>query len=437
MSEQLLKYIIQLGIDVHARILLAVSGGLDSMVLLRLCHTLKFNVGVAHVNFKLRGVESDQDEQFVKDWCTHHNVPFFTTSFDTNNYAIEHGLSIQMAARELRYQWFNQVMETHQFKYVATAHHLNDSLETALLNLTRGLGVEGIAGIAPLSGNRIRPLLFATRAELETYAAAHQVAWREDLSNQTDAYQRNLIRHRVIPELKKINPSLEQSFAAMVARLQPDLELLNADVHQWRQTYTTVDKDLVKISKAGLQRPNAIACLWRTLRTYGFNQQQAEAVLTASAGQAGKVFYSATHCLAIDREALVISPLMERLPIISVPLASGNYQLGLNKMEVEVPVLPQIVNEATVANLDVEKLAPILTWRVWQPGDSFFPLGMNQPKKVSDFLIDEKVPVNLKNRVTVLESNGEIVWVVGYRIDNRFKLTKITRQAAQFRLIQS
>ena len=128
---------------------------------------------------------------------------------------------------------------------------------------------------------------------------------------------------------------------------------------------------------------------------------------------------------------------MERLPIISVPLASGNYQLGLNKMEVEVPVLPQIVNEATVANLDVEKLAPTLTWRVWQPGDSFFPLGMNQPKKVSDFLIDEKVPVNLKNRVTVLESNGEIVWVVGYRIDNRFKLTKITRQAAQFRLIQS
>ncbi|MBN8649821.1 MAG: tRNA lysidine(34) synthetase TilS [Cytophagales bacterium] len=437
MSEQLLKYVKQLGIDMHARMLLAVSGGLDSMVLLQLSHSLKFDIGVAHVNFKLRGVESDGDAQFVKDWCANHNVPFFTTSFDTNNYAIEHGLSIQMAARELRYQWFNKIIETHQFKYVATAHHLNDSLETALLNLTRGLGVEGLTGIAPLSGNRIRPLLFATRAEIETYAAANQIAWREDSSNQTDAYQRNLIRHRVIPELKKINPSLEQSYAGMVARLQPDLDILNTDVQQWRKMYVEDKGDLVKISKAGLQQTTAIACLWRTLRTYGFNQQQAEGIYAAATGQTGKVFYSSTHCLAVDREELMITSLTEKLPIVSVPLASGMYQLGLNKVEVEVPVLPQIMNEATVAILDIEKLAPTLTWRVWQAGDSFFPLGMEHAKKVSDFLIDEKVPVNLKNRVTVLESNGEIVWVVGYRIDNRFKLTKNTLQAVQFSLIQS
>lgn len=437
MKEQLLKYLKQLGVDIHARILLAVSGGLDSMVLLHLCYTLKFNIAVAHVNFKLRGVESDGDEQFVNDWCTHYNVPFFTTIFNTNNYAMEHGLSIQMAARELRYQWFNKIIETHQFKYVATAHHLNDSLETALLNLTRGLGVEGLTGIAPLSGNRIRPLLFATRAEIETYAAANQITWREDSSNQTDAYQRNLIRHRVIPELKKINPSLEQSFAGMVARLQPDLEILNAEVQQWRKMYVVVKGDLVKISKAGLQQSTASACLWRTLRTYGFNQQQAEGIYLAATGQAGKVFYSSTHCLAVDREELLITPLTEKLPIVSVPLASGTYQLGLNKVEVEVPVLPQIVNDTTVAVLDVEKLAPTLIWRVWQTGDSFFPLGMEHAKKVSDFLIGEKVPVNLKNRVTVLESNGEIVWVVGYRIDNRFKLTKNTGQAVQFRLIQS
>ena len=330
-----------------------------------------------------------------------------------------------------------QIIETHQFKYVATAHHLNDSLETALLNLTRGLGVEGLTGIAPLSGNRIRPLLFATRAEIETCAKANHITWREDSSNQTDSYQRNLIRHRVIPELKKINPSLEQSFAGMVARLQPDLEILNTEVQQWRLKYVVVKGDLVKISKAGLQQSIASACLWRTLRTYGFNQQQAEGIYAASSGQTGKVFYSSTHCLAVDREELMITPLTEMLPIVSVPLASGSYQLGLNKVEVEVPGLPQIVNDATVATLDSEKLAPTLTWRVWQAGDSFFPLGMEHAKKVSDFLIDEKVPVNLKNRVTVLESNGEIVWVVGYRIDNRFKLTKNTRQAAQFRLIQS
>lgn len=437
MSEQLLKYVKQLGIDIHARMLLAVSGGLDSMVLLQLCHSLKFDISVAHVNFKLRGGESDGDEQFVKDWCAHHKIPFFTTSFDTNNYAIEHGLSIQMAARELRYQWFNELMKANQFEYVASAHHLNDSLETALLNVTRGLGIEGLTGIAPLSGNRIKPLLFATRTEIETYAAENQITWREDSSNQTDAYQRNLIRHRVIPELKKINPSLEQSFATMVTRLQPDLEILNSAVQHWRQQYVVVNEDIIKISKAGLEQSAAIACLWRTLRAHGFNQQQAEGIGAAATGQAGKIFYSATHCLAIDREVLIITPLTESLPTVSVPLASGTYRLGLNKVEVEVPVLPQIVNDATVAVLDIDKLAPTLTWRVWQAGDSFFPLGMEHAKKVSDFLIDEKVPVNLKNRVTVLESNGEIVWVMGYRIDNRFKLTKITRQAVQFRLIQS
>ena len=433
----MLKYVKQLGVDIHARMLLAVSGGLDSMVLLQLCHSLKFYIGVAHVNFKLRGVESDGDEQFVKDWCANHNVPFFATSFDTNNYATEHGLSIQMAARELRYQWFNKIIERHQFKYVATAHHLNDSLETALLNLTRGLGVESLTGIAPLSGNRIRPLLFSTRAEIETYAAANQITWREDSSNQTDAYQRNLIRHRVIPELKKINPSLEQSFARMVARLQPDLEILNYDVQQWRLKYVAVEGDLIKISKAGLVQSTDRVRLWRMLRTYGFNLQQAEGIGAAATGQAGKVFYSSTHSLAVDREELMITPLTEKLPMVSVPLESGTYQLGLNKVEIAVPILPQIVNDKTLAILDVEKLAPTLTWRVWQAGDSFFPLGMEHAKKVSDFLIDEKVPVNLKNRVTVLESNGEIVWVVGYRIDNRFKLTKNTRQAVQFRLIQS
>lgn len=407
------------------------------MVMLHLFHTQQFEIGVAHVNFMLRGEESDGDEQFVQDWCAHRSISFFTTRFETNNYATENKLSIQMAARELRYQWFNELMESHQFQFVATAHHLNDSLETALLNLARGAGMEGLTGITPLSGNRFRPLLFATRADIENYATENEISWREDSSNQTDAYQRNLIRHKVIPVLKKINPALEASFASTVKKIQYDLDILHDQVQQWRLKYVEHDRDLIKIRKAGVTRLKDVPCLWRVLRNYGFSWEQSEVVQVASAGPTGKLFYSASHCLAVDREVLIVSEITEELPVVSMPIVSGKYQLGLQQVEVEVPVLPEVVRDAAVAVLDLEKLAPPLVWRVWQAGDSFFPLGMNQHKKVSDFLIDEKVPANLKNRVTVLESNGEIAWVVGYRIDNRYKLTKITRQAALFRVTQS
>jgi tRNA(Ile)-lysidine synthase len=436
-EQRFLEYVQELGITARTKILLAVSGGLDSMVMLHLFYNLKFEVSVAHVNFKLRGVESDGDAKFVKDWCTDHQIPFFVTHFETNNYAIEKGLSIQMAARELRYNWFNELMAEHQFSFVATAHHLNDSLETALLNLARGSGLEGLTGIAPLSGNRVRPLLFATRADIETYAAENEIAWREDSSNQTDAYQRNVIRHKIIPELKRINPALEAGFKSMVAKVQSDLSILHLDVQQWREKYVEVGGDLIKIRKAGLSHSSDLPRLWRTVRNFGFSWEQAEAIHTATPGQSGKIFYSATHCLAVDRETLIISKLIESLPIVSVPVVSGKFQLGLDKIELEVPITPEVIRDAGVAVVDFDKLAPTLVWRTWQAGDSFFPLGMKQHKKVSDFLIDEKVPVNLKSRVTVLESKGEIVWVVGYRIDDRYKLTATTRQAARFRVTQS
>jgi len=435
-KQRFLEYLQQHSISTQTKILLAVSGGLDSMVMLHLFHELKFTVAVAHANFKLRGAESDGDELFVQDWCKNHQVIFYTTHFETKNYATAHGLSIQMAARELRYQWFNELIVSHQFQFVATAHHLNDSLETALLNLVRGSGLEGLIGIPSLSGNRFRPLMFATRREIENYAAENDIVWREDSSNQTDAYQRNLIRHKIIPELQKINPALEQSFTAMIAKLKSDVEILNDDVQQWRLRYVEAG-NTIKIQKAGLLHTTDASRLWRTIRRYGFNREQTEAIMMAAPGQPGKVFYSSTHCLAVDREVLLITELTEKLPFVSVPLVSGKHKLGLFEMEIEVPVLPQITRELTIAVLDLEKLAPTLIWRVWQAGDSFVPLGMSQHKKVSDFLIDEKVPVTLKSGVTVLESNGEIVWIVGYRIDDRYKLTKITRQAARFQVIQS
>lgn len=435
MKQAFLNHLHQYGITPTTKMLLAVSGGLDSMVMLHLFQTLKFDVSVAHVNFGLRGVESDADQQFVSDLCAEHQVPFFTTRFVTNNYATEHGLSIQMAARDLRYNWFNELVVQHRFQLIATAHHLNDSLETALLNLSRGSGLEGLTGISPLSGNRFRPLVFASRVEIETYAAENEIAWREDSSNQTDAYQRNLIRHRVIPELKKINPALEAGFASMVLKINHDLTILNAENQKWNSAYIASSGDEIKISKEGLQ-PATLPHLWRTLRNYGFNWEQTELIQHAAAGQPGKIFYSASHSLTVDRGFLVIAKLTAPIDVVSIPLDNGKYHSGKQELQVEKDQPPLFVSDRNVAVLDQNTLSRDLIWRSWQPGDSFIPLGMKQRKKISDFLVDEKVPLGLKTRVTVLESDGEIAWVVGFRIDNRFKITTDTSQAVVFRITQ-
>jgi tRNA(Ile)-lysidine synthase len=434
-KQAFLNHLRQYGITPTTKLLLAVSGGLDSMVMLHLFHILNFEIAVAHVNFGLRGTESDADQQFVRDWCAQHQISFFTTRFKTNNYATEHGLSIQMAARDLRYKWFNELAAQHKFQFIATAHHLNDSLETALLNLARGAGLEGLTGIAPLSGNRFRPLLFASRAEIEMYAAENDIAWREDSSNQTDAYQRNLIRHRVIPELKKINPALEAGFASMVVKINHDLEILNAESRQWNATYTELSGAEVKIRKEGLQPAN-LPHLWRMLRNYGFGWEQTERIQQAVDGQPGKIFYSTAHSLTVDRGFLLITKLIAPIETVSIPVANGKYQLGQQELEIQADQPPFFLPDKNVAVLDQVALSRDLVWRSWQPGDSFMPLGMNQRKKISDFLVDEKVPLGLKNKITVLESDGEIAWVVGLRIDNRFKITTDTSKAVIFRLTQ-
>ncbi|MBX2897124.1 MAG: tRNA lysidine(34) synthetase TilS [Cyclobacteriaceae bacterium] len=435
MKQSFLTHLHRYGVTHATKLLLAVSGGLDSMVMLHLFHSLKFEVAVAHVNFGLRGSESDADQQFVKNWCAEYQIPFFTTRLETNNYATEQGLSIQMAARELRYQWFDALLLQHRYQFIATAHHLNDSLETALLNLARGGGLEGLTGIAPLSGNRFRPLMFATRAEIEIYAAKNEIAWREDSSNQTDAYQRNLIRHRVIPELKKINPALEMGYASTVLKINHDLAILTAEWQQWCSTYTQSTGAEVKIFKEGVQ-PATLPHLWRILRTYGFGWEQTESIQQAAVGQPGKIFYSATHSLTVDRAYLIITKLTTPIEAVTLQLSSGKYRTVDQEMAVQVDQVPFIVADQTVAVLDHDKLAHELVWRSWQPGDSFIPLGMNQRKKISDFLVDAKVPLGLKRNVTVLESDGEIAWLVGFRIDNRFKITTNTRKAVVFSITQ-
>lgn len=425
MKEKFLNHLASLGILQADRILVATSGGLDSMALLHLFWSTGFSVTVAHANFQLRGPESDGDEAFVQAWCHKHAIPFISRRFETNNYAIAGKLSIQMAARELRYSWFDQVMKDG-FDYLATGHHLNDSLETALLNMIRGYGIEGMAGMTAKNKYIIRPLLFATRQEVENYVAGQGIAWREDSSNQTNDYQRNFIRHKVIPMLKDLNPALEQTFNNTSGLVQQEIGLIKHSFEKWKKEFVSVSGLSTKVEKRGLQAESAGLMLWHLLRPLGFHYQQCESALKAT--QTGKYFVSSTHQLSIDREFLFLTP---RVTAGEVLIEPGTQEIRLGDqflhISANVPLLASTDGNKIV--VDGDRLQSPLRWRTWQEGDWFCPLGMTGRKKVSDFLIDSKVPVGLKNSVTVLESAGERSWVVVMRLDNRFKLTDSTNKA--------
>lgn len=436
MLQQFLNHIQrnQLG-DTSTRTLLAVSGGLDSMVMLHLYHTAGFEIGVAHCNFQLRGKAANDDAMLVKETCAALNIPFYLNAFNTAEYALENGLSIQMAARELRYAWFEQLLDQHHYQYLATAHHLNDSMETVLLGWIHGGSLEAFCGI-PVKNNRVvRPLLFASRESLSQYALASNVVWREDQSNQTDDYERNYIRHHVIPHLKELNPSLEQTVLRGFEKLGGDAELMFAGFEQWKNNFVTGTPSRIQVAKKGLdQNKHAPTILWRLLRLFGFNLDVCHDIVESIQAQSGKKFLSATHVLAIDRDTLVMTPLHSGAAETIIDADQKHATLRLWKLNIARKEQPVITSSPLEASLDQALLKFPLRWRKWRAGDAFYPLGSNHRKKLSDFLIDMKVAVPDKENVTVLESDGEIVWVVGYRIDHRFRITDQTRQAITFLL---
>jgi len=410
---------------------LAVSGGMDSMVMLHLFHQAGFSIAVAHCNFQLRGEESDEDEIFVAAKCKKWGIPFHSIRFDTNNYAIQHGLSVQMAARELRYNWFHQVKEKENIDWIATAHHLSDSVETVLLNLSRGTSLDGLLGIAEKNGFVIRPLLFATHNEITNYAAETGVVWREDRSNETDDYQRNFIRHQIIPKLKQVNPDFEQSIAKMVERLSGDGAILTHAIEVWKKQFQRNENDKVILAKKGfepsLDDSYNSALLWRLLRGFGFHFDQSKKIVQALNGQSGKQFLSTSHQLVVDREYLILVPLSSELAEVTIEEGQVDAYMGNRQLTfLSTTIGGSINNEEAAIMLDIDSLRFPLTWRKWKAGDFFFPLGMTGRKKISDFLVDQKVSLVDKRAVSVLESAGEIAWVVGYRIDDRFKVKPTT-----------
>jgi tRNA(Ile)-lysidine synthase len=432
MLEQFLNHIRQNDLfEPDNKILVAVSGGLDSMVMLDLFKQARFPIGVAHCNFQLRAEDSDGDEQFVKQVCQQLNIPFYSKRFDTTNYAKQNGLSIQMAARELRYAWFDTLIG-EDFDYLATGHHVNDSIETILLNWIHGSGTDGLSGISRKRSAIIRPMLFATREEIECYAKEKGIVWREDQSNQTDDYQRNFIRHHVIPKLKEINPSLESTLYYGQRKIKEELDLLENYLNQWCEENVSLKDSNTLIKKKAVV--NA-ALLWRAVKDFGFNFDQCEDIVQALNGQSGKQFLSPEYQLTIDREHIIISPHQDFWKEVKIEEGQERSLLGSWDMQIEKLSSVAVSSDSMVAILDADKIKFPLQWRKWKAGDYFYPLGMEHKRKLSDFLIDNKVSLADKNVVTVLESAGEIVWVVGYRIDNRFKITAETHSALSFSIV--
>jgi tRNA(Ile)-lysidine synthase len=416
-------------------ILVAVSGGVDSMVMLSLFKDAGYTVGVAHCNFQLRGKESDEDEIFVRQVCQDLQVPVHTKRFDTEAYAWESGLSIQMAARKLRYEWFNELLDIHAHTRLATGHHFDDTMETILLNLTKGTPTDGLVGIPVKNGNVIRPILFATRRQVEEYASRHSLVWREDRSNLTDDYQRNFVRHHIVPKLKELNPSLETTWQTSIEKIQGDLELLHHSFNDWKTKFVVERSDRVTILKKGFEAYLAAdSVLWRFIKTYSFNFEQAREIIHTLKGQPGKRFLSPTHLLVVDRAHLIITKHQQEWNPVMIEEGQDDAVFGPWRLQfVEVPEI-RLNSGRMEAFFDADKVRFPLVWRTWRNGDAFQPLGMPHTKKISDFLVDNKLSLIDKKNVTVLESASEIVYVVGWRIDDRFKITDQTKRILNLRL---
>lgn len=410
------------------KILLAVSGGLDSTVLLDLAAKANLNFSVAHVNFELRGEDSKGDEYFVKELAEQYGVSFFVTRFDTLTFAKNRGVSKQMAARQLRYQWFEEIMRKEKIDLLMTAHHLNDNLETALLNFVRGTGISGMRGMPFQSNNLIRPLLLFRKEELEFYAKSKNLKWREDASNSSSDYHRNFLRHEVIPKLKEINPSLENTFLHNATRFNAEEELVKF-AHQYLATqYVSQNNNQVIISKEVIsQFHNKAGVLWELIKEYGFNVDQCELVMDSIFGQSGKQFHTNEFTLTVDRESFIITKQSIENQLIEI--RENDTSIELNNFELTLAETKNVEFSSShlEAYIDRECLKFPLFVRTWKNGDFFYPLGMDKKKKVSDFLIDEKISLPDKNKVLVMESENNICWVVGHRIDDRFKITDQTK----------
>jgi tRNA(Ile)-lysidine synthase len=441
MLAEFLRYFRSL--DPRGTCLLAVSGGVDSVVMAHLFAQADLPFGIAHCNFRLRAAASDADAAHVENLAKELGVDFFGTAFDTRQVAEQRKQSIQVAARELRYDWLHELAQREGYAHIATAHHLNDSIETMLLNLARGCGISGLHGIPATNGRVLRPLLFATKDQILAFAKDKQLAFREDASNDSDKYARNYLRHHALPALRHVNPSLEHTMDENIARFKDVEYIYEIFIQNIKEKYISKDgAGLVSIDLAPIMEhaPAATSLLYEMLRPYGFNNDQTKQ-LWASIGagqQSGKQFFSPTHRLLLDRGRLLLSEHRGKADeMVSIHahdalVAFGGHQL---RITYEQPRTSDFLRANNLAYLDADKLEFPLHLRIWADGDHMQPLGMNgRRQKVKKILTDKKLSVFEKQDTWVLLSNEAICWLVGHRVDDRFKITPSTKRTARFEL---
>lgn len=419
--------------------MLAVSGGIDSVAMAALFAEAGYDFAIIHCNFKLREAESDADEKFVKELAGKCKVPFYSKSFNTQEIAKGSGDSIQMVARDLRYDYFEETAFKEGYDYIATAHHLDDQTETFFINLLRGCGIAGLHGIKLKNGNIIRPMMFAFRKDIESFVIDNGISYREDRSNSSLNYLRNKVRHQLIPLFTEMNSAFAKEMQGNISVLADTEKVFKDYVKIKGEELISKDGDTLLIDLDGLKKLEPVNIyLYEFIAPYGFMNNDVNNILAAIKGIPGKRFYSATHQLLIDRKQILIQPLKESIDVNDEYLIREEDRLISLPIKLMIRVEPNI--DFTIpqinshASLDFKKLKFPLKLRHWQKGDGFIPLGMKNRKKLSDFFIDEKFSIFQKESAWVLCSSDDIIWIVGHRIDERYKIRKDTERVYSIEL---
>jgi tRNA(Ile)-lysidine synthase len=413
--------------------LAAVSGGIDSVVLCELCRQSGIQFSIAHCNFQLRGEESQGDEQFVRDLATKYGVDVQVKHFDTNAYAEQQKISIQEAARELRYGWFVELRKSMGFSATLLAHHADDNIETLMMNFFRGTGLRGLTGMP--EGNLdekffLRPLLKVRRAEITQFAKDNGLHWGEDSSNASSKYTRNFFRNELLPAIRKVYPQVDDNLLSTIDRLKKTDALYNIALEEIKKKVCQTSGSEIRIPILKLLKYEHTSLIYEIISDYGFGEKQVEEVIKLSAAPSGKFIENDTHQIIKHRNWFIIAPKTERTNTITVDGGTANVSFKPGQLQLKIVGREafRLQKKQEIAQLDTRNIEYPLLLRKWRQGDYFYPLGMLKKKKLGRFLIDQRLPKNEKENVWVLESNRKILWIVGMRIDDRFKVTESTKE---------
>ena len=433
MYERFLEFLDrEISLNNESKTLITVSGGVDSVVMLDLFAKTQMPFSIAHCNFNLRGEESDADQRLVESLAKKYQTEIFVISFDTIGYANNNSLSIEMAARDLRYHWFDSLSKKHGFDYIATGHHLDDQLETMFINMFRGTGISGLHGIMAKKNNIIRPLLFAYRNEIEEYACQNNLEYREDSSNNSFKHFRNKIRHQLLPVLTNIDANSKTMFNQNIARFKDTELLLDYFIEQKIQEIVSVKDGVKYIDKNSLRFISGKKTfLFQILKEYGFNMSVVSNIIDSLENDSGKTFFSADYRLVLDRDYLMLSSVnKDEETFFTITEEEKHISTPINMKIKKQPFSSNTVisTNSNIGMFDYDKVKFPLIVRKWIKGDKFRPLGMKGMKKLSDYFIDHKFSLIDKEKTWVVESDGKIVWVIGNRLDDRFKITEETKQ---------